>query len=116
MRTGPAGAGPPAAMRRAMAAMARAEAASGSLLKIGVPLSLPSRSAGSSGTSPSSGDAEISRQRGAAALAEGVRRLAAARAGETGHVLDHADQRLAELLDHLRRSRGDALGGWLAAS
>ena len=55
MRTGPAGAGPAAAIRWAIAAIARAEAASGSLLKIGAPLSLPSRSAGSSGTSPSSG-------------------------------------------------------------
>ena len=56
------------------------------------------------------GDSEISRQRGAATLAEGVRGLAAARAGETGHVLDHADQRLAELLDHLRRSRSRRAG------
>ncbi len=57
--------------------------------------------------------AELLRQRLATALAEGIRGLPAAGAGEARHVLDHAQQRLAELLDHLRRPRGHALRGEL---
>ena len=43
------------------------------------------------------------------ALAEGVCRLATARARKARHVLDHAQQRLAELRDHLRGALGHAL-------
>ena len=58
-------------------------------------------------------DAELLGEAGAAALAEGRGVLAAAGARVARHVLDDADERLADLLHHRGRALGDALRGGL---
>ncbi len=106
----------PATFSQIRAAMRRKTSAcglSGSATVIGLPLSEVSRIAMSSGTSPRNSMPSRSASLAGAAVAEDLAAPAAMRAQEIAHVLDDAEHRHVDLLEHVqplaRVDEGDVL-------
>ena len=91
----------------------RRPGASGSVTTIGTPVSPPARSAGTSGTCAISGTPRVSAASWPPPVAEDVVALAAVRAHEVGHVLDHADRPQVRALGHLAGALGHLARGLL---